>query len=101
MKGAPDMSAYTLDWQKYSTIARTAAAEGCVLLKNDNNALPICSGETVSVFGRIQLDYFKSGTGSGGKVNVPYVRSVIDGLALYPSVNIYEPLLNVYRDWIK
>ncbi len=95
------MTSYTLDWQKYSTIARTAAAEGCVLLKNDNHALPICSGETVSVFGRIQLDYFKSGTGSGGKVNVPYVRSIIDGLELYPSVNIYEPLLNVYRDWVK
>lgn len=94
------MNTYTLDWQKYSDLARAATAEGCVLLRNENNALPIRDNETVSVFGRIQLDYFKSGTGSGGKVNVPYVRNILDGLALYPSVHVYEPLLERYRDWV-
>lgn len=94
------MNTYTLDWQKYSALARTAAAEGCVLLRNENQTLPIRENETVSVFGRIQLDYFKSGTGSGGKVNVPYVRNILDGLALYPSVHVYEPLLERYRSWV-
>lgn len=93
------MNTITLDWQKYSALARTAAAEGCVLLRNEENALPIRSGETVSVFGRIQLDYYKSGTGSGGMVNVPYVRSILDGLNQYPEVHIYEPLLSLYRSW--
>lgn len=88
-----------LDWKKYSTLARTAAAEGCVLLRNESQALPIRSGETVSVFGRIQLDYYKSGTGSGGMVNVPYVHSVLDGLRQYPEIQIYEPLLTLYQDW--
>ena len=46
-----------LDWKEYSRAARNAAAEGCVLLRNEKQALPICPGETVSVFGRIQLDY--------------------------------------------
>ena len=69
-----------LDWKEYSRAARNAAAEGCVLLRNEKQALPIRSGETVSVFGRIQLDYYKSGTGSGGMVNVPYVHSILDGL---------------------
>ena len=69
-----------LDWKDYSRAARNAAAEGCVLLRNEKQALPIRPGETVSVFGRIQLDYYKSGTGSGGMVNVPYVHSILDGL---------------------
>ena len=47
-------------------LCRMAAAEGAVLLKNEKNALPIREGETVSIFGRIQLNYYKSGTGSGG-----------------------------------
>lgn len=95
------MSTYTLDWKKYSTLARNAAAEGCVLLRNEDHALPIRPGETAAVFGRIQLDYYKSGTGSGGMVNVPYVHSILDGLQQYPSVHIYEPLLDVYRNWTK
>ena len=74
-----------LDWKEYSRVARNAAAEGCVLLRNEQHALPIRSGETVSVFGRIQLDYYKSGAGSGGMVNVPYVHSILDGLRSHGS----------------
>lgn len=95
------MNNYTLDWQKYGDLARAAAAEGCVLLRNENNTLPIRPGETAAVFGRIQLDYYKSGTGSGGMVNAPYVHSILDGLSLYPDVRIYEPLLSCYRTWIQ
>ncbi len=90
-----------LDWAGYSETARAAAAEGCVLLKNDNRALPVRAGETVSVFGRIQLDYYKSGTGSGGMVNVPYVRTLIDGLQSHSEIQLYEPLLDSYREWEK
>ena len=57
---------YKIDWNEYAALARQAVAEGCVLLKNDDKALPIRKGERVSVFGRIQFDYYKSGTGSGG-----------------------------------
>ena len=88
-----------LDWNKYSQTAREAAAEGCVLLRNENHALPLRAGETVSVFGRIQLDYYKSGTGSGGMVNVPYVHSILDGLRLHDEISIYEPLLQLYKVW--
>lgn len=54
-----------LDWNKYLETAAKAVAEGIVMLKNDNNALPLDSEEEISVFGRIQLNYYKSGTGSG------------------------------------
>ena len=59
-----------LDWEVYEKTAREMAAEGLVLLKNDNKALPLKQGETVSLFGRMQNHYYKSGTGSGGMVNV-------------------------------
>ena len=48
---------YKIDWNEYAALARQAVAEGCVLLKNDDKALPIRKGERVSVFGRIQFDY--------------------------------------------
>ena len=60
-----------IDWKKYAILARQTAAEGAVLLKNDKETLPLKKGTVVSVFGRIQLSYYKSGTGSGGLVNPP------------------------------
>ena len=52
-------------------LARRAAAEGAVLLKNEGSVLPLPAEETVAVFGRVQFDYFYVGYGSGGDVNPP------------------------------
>lgn len=93
------MKKFTLDWNRYISTARLVAAEGCVLLKNDHHALPIKKKETVSVFGRIQLDYYKSGTGSGGLVNVNYVHSILDGLKASRDISINEELCGIYEDW--
>ena len=71
---------YTLDWNEYAKKAREAVAEGCVLIKNEDSALPISKKAKVAVFGRIQFHYYKSGTGSGGMVNAPYVVSILDAL---------------------
>ena len=71
---------HVLDWNEYSKTAVEAIAEGCVLLKNDNQVLPLKKGAKVSVFGRIQTNYYKSGTGSGGKVNVAKVYGIPEGL---------------------
>ena len=68
-----------INWEKYASLARQAAAEGAVLLKNDDQALPL-KKETISVFGRIQFHYYKSGTGSGGLVNAKYVVGITDAL---------------------
>ncbi|MBP9997407.1 MAG: glycoside hydrolase family 3 protein [Lachnospiraceae bacterium] len=92
---------YTFDWKKYATIARQMATEGCVLVKNDNKALPLKSGTKVSVFGRIQFDYIKSGTGSGGLVNAPYVVSILDAINEDADIDINEQLLQVYEEWVK
>ncbi|MBR6531245.1 MAG: glycoside hydrolase family 3 C-terminal domain-containing protein [Clostridia bacterium] len=57
---------------------RLLAAEGIVMLKNDNT-LPL-KGKKVAVFGRCQYDYFYCGYGSGGDVNAPYKVSLADAL---------------------
>ena len=87
-----------LDWNKYIEKAAQTVSEGIVMLKNDNNALPLDMNETVSVFGRIQLHYYKSGTGSGGMVNVTKVTGILDGLE-EAGVKINDELLQIYRKW--
>lgn len=94
------MNPYKLDLERYAALARQTVAEGCVLLKNDDKALPIRKGERVSVFGRIQFDYYKSGTGSGGAVNTRYVTGILDALKDCPDVVVNEKLETVYRDWV-
>ena len=74
--GGVFMANYILDMEKYAALARQAAAEGCVLLENEKETLPIKKGTRVSVFGRIAFNYYKSGTGSGGLVNTKYVTGI-------------------------
>ncbi|MCH5321185.1 MAG: glycoside hydrolase family 3 protein [Eubacterium sp.] len=81
-------------------VALKASEESIVLLKNRDKALPIKESDTVSVFGRCQLDYFYVGYGSGGDVNAPYQVNLIDGLK-NNGVNIYAPLLSIYENWRK
>lgn len=95
------MNKMTFDWNEYGVLAREAVAEGIVLLNNEDQALPIQQNETVSVFGRIQLDYYKSGTGSGGMVNAPYVVSILDGLKNCRDINLNMNLLATYQEWVK
>lgn len=90
---------HTLNLEKYAQIARQAAAEGCVLLKNEKNALPLRNGDKVAVFGRCQLHYYKSGLGSGGLVNTRYVVSILDALQACEEISVEEKLLQIYKDW--
>lgn len=94
------MSKFTLDWKQYAALARQAAAEGCVLLENKNNTLPLSEGEKCAVFGRTQFEYYKSGTGSGGLVNTSYVHDLEYALN-ESSLVIDEEVKNAYKDWLK
>ena len=90
-----------LDFEKYAALARQAAAEGCVLLKNDNEALPLQKGDKVAVFGRIAFHYYKSGLGSGGLVNTKYVVGILDALKEEKDITLDENLLGTYEKWIE
>ncbi|MGN1101676.1 MAG: glycoside hydrolase family 3 protein, partial [Huintestinicola sp.] len=92
------MSKKILDWNKYIEKSAETVSEGIVMLRNENNALPLPADEEIAVFGRIQLHYYKSGTGSGGLVNVSKVVGVTDGL-MERGVKINRELLSVYREW--
>ncbi|WP_294449563.1 glycoside hydrolase family 3 C-terminal domain-containing protein [uncultured Ruminococcus sp.] len=89
-----------LDWNKYLDTAAKMVSEGIVMLKNENNALPLDTDKEVAVFGRIQFHYYKSGTGSGGMVNVTKVVNILDGL-IDNGVKVNETLLDTYRKWDK
>lgn len=91
---------YAIDWDAYARLAREAAAEGAVLLKNDKQVLPLKEGERLAVFGRIQFDYYKSGTGSGGMINTRYVVGILDALK-EEKLALNQNLEQIYREWIK
>ncbi len=93
------MSEYVMDYDGYVSVARQAAAEGIVLLKNETQILPLQEGTGVSIFGRIQFDYYKSGTGSGGMVNTRYVVGILDALQ-EENLLLNEELLHIYKEWI-
>lgn len=60
-------------------LSREAAAEGMVLLKNENSVLPFAEGTRLALFGKASVDYVKGGGGSGD-VTVAYIRSLQEGL---------------------
>lgn len=78
--------------------ARALAADGIVLLKNENQTLPIRKDDTVAVFGRSAVDYFTVGYGSGGDVIAPYRKSLMDGL-VEQGVKIDGILASRYETW--
>ncbi|WP_035671508.1 glycoside hydrolase family 3 N-terminal domain-containing protein [Flavobacterium sp. 83] len=81
---SPAMSNYKYsnkpNLKENAQVTRDAAAEGVVLLKNNNNVLPFTSKSApLAVFGVTSYDFISGGTGSGD-VNEAYSVSLIDGL---------------------
>lgn len=78
-------------------LLRSAAAQGAVLL--ENRVLPFPEGSRVAVFGRCQIDWFCTGYGSGGDVNMPYQVGLLEGLRRCGRLTVNEELAEIYERW--
>jgi len=86
------------DLKAHAQVARMAAAESMVLLKNSAQALPAHSGATVALFGTHGYDLIAGGTGSGD-VNKPYAISLADGLT-NAGFKVDASLQKSYKDYL-
>ncbi|WHY94349.1 glycoside hydrolase family 3 C-terminal domain-containing protein [Neobacillus cucumis] len=86
------------DLAAHAQVARSAAADGMVLLKNDANTLPISKEKSVALFGNTQIETIKRGTGSGD-VNAKYIISIADGLKT-AGYQLDQSLFTSYKSYI-
>ncbi len=87
------------DLAAHAVLSRTAAADGMVLLKNEDNTLPLKNTNSVALFGNSSYDIIAGGTGSGD-VHRKYTVSLIDGL-INGGVPTEAGLAGLYRTYIQ
>lgn len=79
-------------------LSKNAAKEGMVLLKNNEQILPLTKGSKVAIFGKGSIDYVKGGGGSGD-VAVEYITNLYTGMkSLKEHVSVFDELSDFYRE---
>ena len=82
-------------------LCKAVAAEGTVLLKNEENLLPLSKGTKLAVFGRMQTSYYRCGTGSGGGVRLKEIPCILNSLKANSDLILDKDLINIYTEWVK
>ena len=83
------------DLKVHAAVARHAAEEGIVLLKNEANALPLKGNEKVALYGITSVDFVGIGTGSGW-VNTEHITNLQEAMTAAGLV-LDEDLAEYYR----
>ena len=83
------------DLQAHAQVARKAAEESIVLLRNENNTLPLKGNEKVALYGICSIDFFGVGTGSGF-VHTFHVANMQEAMAA-AGFSLDEDLAGYYR----
>lgn len=87
--------------KEHIALSKEAAKEGMVLLKNENNLLPLRKGAKIALFGKATFDYVKGGGGSGD-VTVAYITNLYEGFQkLQDTVSVFEETADFYRENVK
>ena len=97
--GTPAFAKYKFsnkpDLQAHAAVARKAAGEAMVLLRNEANTLPLRGNQKVALYGFSSLDFVAGGTGSGD-VNKAYIVNMKDALEA-AGFTLDASLLDFYR----
>lgn len=89
----------TPDLKANAAVARSAASEGMVLLKNEKNTLPVKNSvKKAALFGRSAYDFIAGGSGSGN-VNRAYVVNLTDGLE-NAGITVDTDIRKTYEEYI-
>lgn len=89
----------TPDLASHAKVARKAATESMVLLKNDDGVLPLKGSEKVALYGISSVDFVAGGTGSGN-VNKAYVVDMVQGLE-NAGFSLVEELKDFNRKYVE
>ena len=83
------------EYAEHERVALEAAREGIVLLKNEDNVLPIRKGETLNLFGK-GVHEFRIGAVGAGKINPRYSINFIEAVRKSEAFVLNEELTAFY-----
>ena len=83
------------DLKAHAQVARKAAEESIILLKNEGNTLPLKGNEKAALYGINSVDFVAIGTGSG-EVNTAHIANMQEAMSA-AGFSLDEDLAEYYR----